>query len=603
MRLKLICAAFLLPILANAQQSVPLNDMSFWKKQEGGNNWQTASGVTADSISSHVLKPISGTGVLVNMNDKVNKANLLSIYEHGDIDVSFDFLMAGHSNSGFYLQGRYEVQLLDSWGVKVAKDGDCGGIYRRRRLPDGFMYEGHAPRQNACLAPGLWQHFDISFQAPRFDATGKKIANAKIIKIVLNGVLLHENVELTGPTGGPISESEAAKGPFMIQGDHGPVAFRNIKYMDILKTPELSAIKYKAFFGKFNDSKAFLSKKPDETGVIDKLNWDICLQQPQNEYAEVFNAALKVPQAGKYTLMMTAGGKSSLSVDGKVIFLESPTANNARRSETVSLPAGDLPLELIMYKSDAGIRPILGLWLSGSNIRTAEFHNLVSIKGNSERDPIFMDAKESTVFRSFVDIKNGNKTKRVVHAVNVGSPEKVHYTYDLDNATVVQVWKGDFLNTAPMWDKRGDGSSKANGTTIFFDNTPTVVNQATKLMLEDSIPDNAQYRSLGYDLTKDGLPIFRYQMYGADIEDLSKVTDNGKSLTRTISVKKPVSDLSVRVAVAKKFTVFSDDIYIVDDKSYYIKLLNGAKPTIEKVGEYSVMILPLKDKVQYAILR
>ncbi|HAD14076.1 MAG TPA: hypothetical protein DCF33_16760, partial [Saprospirales bacterium] len=64
---------------------------------------------------------------------KKSRANLLSTREYGDVDVSFDFMMARHSNSGFYLQGRYEVQLLDSWGVQHPGFGDCGGIYARRR--------------------------------------------------------------------------------------------------------------------------------------------------------------------------------------------------------------------------------------------------------------------------------------------------------------------------------------------------------------------------------------------------------------------------------------------------------------------------------------
>jgi hypothetical protein len=90
-------------------------------------------------------------------------------------------------------------------------------------------YEGYAPRQNASRAPGLWQHLKIFFQAPRFDAAGKKIENAKMLRVELNGVTLHENVELLGPTRGGMENNEVASGPLRIQGDHGAVAFRNIK--------------------------------------------------------------------------------------------------------------------------------------------------------------------------------------------------------------------------------------------------------------------------------------------------------------------------------------------------------------------------------------
>ncbi|MEM7392981.1 MAG: family 16 glycoside hydrolase, partial [Verrucomicrobiota bacterium] len=74
-----------------------------------------------------------------------------------------------------------------------------------------------------------WQKYVIDFQAPEFDDSGKKVANAKFIKVTLNGHTLHENVEMKGPTPAGVTGREAAKGPLMFQGDHGPVAYRNIK--------------------------------------------------------------------------------------------------------------------------------------------------------------------------------------------------------------------------------------------------------------------------------------------------------------------------------------------------------------------------------------
>jgi hypothetical protein len=125
-----------------------------------------------------------------------------------------------------YLQGRYEVQIFDSWGVEKPGFGDCGGIYQRGR--DGERFEGHSPRENASRPPGEWQTFDIIFQAPRFDAAGGKTANARFVRVVHNGVVIHENVEVTGPTRAATFEDEKALGPLMLQGDHGPVAYRNI---------------------------------------------------------------------------------------------------------------------------------------------------------------------------------------------------------------------------------------------------------------------------------------------------------------------------------------------------------------------------------------
>ncbi len=121
----------------------------------------------------------------------------------------------GRGNSGVYLQGRYEVQILDSYGLE-GLDNECGGIYRVAR-----------PRVNMCAPPLQWQTYDIEFRAPRFDAQGNKTANARIT-VWHNGVMIHENVELPGPTGGGENANLDKPGPLLLQ-DHGnPVQFRNL---------------------------------------------------------------------------------------------------------------------------------------------------------------------------------------------------------------------------------------------------------------------------------------------------------------------------------------------------------------------------------------
>ncbi|HKB38701.1 MAG TPA: DUF1080 domain-containing protein [Gemmataceae bacterium] len=118
-------------------------------------------------------------------------------------------------NSGVYVQGRYEVQVLDSYGLK-SQSNDCGGIY-------GVA----APKVNACKAPTIWQCYDIEFTAPKC-ADGRKVKNARMT-VWHNGVKIHDNVEIpvnntTAGLGGDVCQP----GPIMLQ-DHGnPVQFRNI---------------------------------------------------------------------------------------------------------------------------------------------------------------------------------------------------------------------------------------------------------------------------------------------------------------------------------------------------------------------------------------
>jgi hypothetical protein len=119
-------------------------------------------------------------------------------------------------NSGVYIQGRYEIQVLDSYGWKVPGKGDCGAIYNQ-----------FAPLVNACKPPLEWQTYDIVFRAARVDDAGRVVENARIT-VLQNGLVIHNNVVLQGPTGGALDQDVGRPGPLLLQ-DHGdPVSYRNI---------------------------------------------------------------------------------------------------------------------------------------------------------------------------------------------------------------------------------------------------------------------------------------------------------------------------------------------------------------------------------------
>lgn len=204
-------------------------EMEGWKKPTG--EWVQVGEAVKDPANEKLIATKPGKGVLVN-GAKGHAPNLFTEGQFGDIEAHIEFMIPKKSNSGVYFMGRYEVQVYDSFGVeKDAYPGiECGGIYERwddKRKPQGF--EGHSPRVNASKAPGEWQTFDVTFLAPRFDAEGKKTANAKFVKVLHNGQVIHENVEVTGPTRGAAFGDEKATGPLMFQGDHGPVAYRNLR--------------------------------------------------------------------------------------------------------------------------------------------------------------------------------------------------------------------------------------------------------------------------------------------------------------------------------------------------------------------------------------
>jgi len=170
-------------------------------------------------------------GVIVNgLQKDISIPYLMTRETFGDVRVELEFLIPQGSNAGVYLMGRYEVQILDSYGKEKVGSGDLGGIYGSRNMskPEGERWvPGSRPLVNAAKAPGRWQRMEIVFRAPRFDASGKKTAEAVFDSVHINGQLVQENAVCTYPTMSHPLPGEVALGPIAIQGDHGPIAIRH----------------------------------------------------------------------------------------------------------------------------------------------------------------------------------------------------------------------------------------------------------------------------------------------------------------------------------------------------------------------------------------
>ena len=194
-------------------------DMSQW---EGGENWEIVDG--------HAV---------------ARKNNITSKQAFGDCQLHLEFATPaevsgsgqGRGNSGVYLMGLYEVQILDSYNNETYFDGQCGAIYKQQ-----------PPMVNASRKPGEWQTYDIVFEAPEFDDAGK-VTKPAYVTVLHNGVLIHNHYELQGVTSFTEAASysqHADKLPITLQFHGNPVRFRNIWVRENLrplegKMPEAAA--------------------------------------------------------------------------------------------------------------------------------------------------------------------------------------------------------------------------------------------------------------------------------------------------------------------------------------------------------------------------
>jgi hypothetical protein len=230
--LVLLAAALAGPADGAAIDLIATGDVSAWQSAK---DWAFAAEVHLNPENPRRLVFTPGQEILVTNGSNGMARDLVSKRKFGDCEAHIEFLIAKGSNSGVKLHGHYEIQIFDSHGKKDVTASDMGGIYPRAELRPTYHYldKGVPPRVNAAKPAGEWQTLDITFRAPRFNAAGERTQKAQFVKVVLNGQVIHDHAELNWPTGHNWKNRELAEGPLLLQGDHGPVAFRHVRVRPI----------------------------------------------------------------------------------------------------------------------------------------------------------------------------------------------------------------------------------------------------------------------------------------------------------------------------------------------------------------------------------
>jgi hypothetical protein len=584
--------------------NLSLDDLSAFKPQAG--NWQIIGDVQMDrNIDVHEkgnasVKTKAGKGIIINLNNPKMNDPLLTSWEHGDIDLELEFMMPHGSNSGVYLQGRYEVQLFDSWGVRNPQFTDLGGIFRNWDTVPGHIYMGKAPLSNPARPPGLWQKMAVSFRAPRFDASGKKTANALLNYVTINGVTIHENVEIPLPTGGPIADNETAMGPLMIQGDHGAVAFRNIKYR-LFKNQDvsLSGLTYKYWNGKNEKESDYKDKTPDKTGSLSALNFDF--NAGLDTFGVQYTGKINVSENGTYFLTLITNGGSALFIDGKNVI------NNPRawrwdvKTAEVALTSGAHDIQLFYHRHDMAMPALLSLSIEGANLSKRALNDPTTFPSGDAVSPILVRVGgEPKILRAFLDFQNNRKLRRT-HTVGVGDPSGVHYVFDTKLGVLSCVWRGDFVDATPMWHDRGDGSFKPLGDVLFLSNTPQLAVLSDKNAAFPTTFNDTTFRGKGYKIEESSArPIFRYMANGLNVEDKTYPSDKNRSLTREVKISNLSSGQNAffRLANGKMIDQLPDGSYLVDGR-YYLTVLSTEKAFVRDANGQKELVVGANGGVKY----
>ena len=598
------------PLWLSAQATeLKLDDLSQFKSPTS--NWVIAGDATSDYTKAMDIQLSSGKGVLVNKQSETAKGDLYTAWEHGDIDLELEFIMPKNSNSGIYLQGKYEIQLMDSWGVIKPKSSDCGAIYERwdDNRPNGQQgYMGIPPRQIALKAPGLWNKLKISFEAPRFK-DGKKVKNARIVSIYLNNILVQQNIDLSGPTRGADAGEEKNTGPLRIQGDHGPVAFRNIKHLIYNATDKIyiSNFTYAYYEQSFGDRLNIWDFKPKSTGKQDALSCEI-VEIPDG-FAITSNSKLEIKKEGNYTFEASFNGSLDLILNKKDTLIKSHDYHEAIRpnkSKMTYLKVGTYDLDINYWKNISWLSPSLGVFISGPGIKPQAIHNIGSYPPLSMPIPHIVSTElEPKVYRAFLDFEG----KNISHTAFVGDPTRLNYAVNPENMSFVEFWRGDFLDMGPAWDERGGMPVRTLGPINSMRNTPSLawLNDEKAAWPDSVTKDNFKFK--GYYLDENGRPRFTYLYNNLIVNDKFTPVDNGKSLMRELKVegKADTKNLYCLLAVSSAFKQQKDGSYLVGDREYILKLTDSnLKPQIRSANGKQEMIVPVSlangtAKISYSL--
>ncbi len=551
-------------------------------------NWQIVGNAVADINKIKTFNNTAGEGILLNTPNKEAKDNLFINFNHGDIELEMDVMMSLQSNSGIYFQSRYEIQLFDSWGTENPKYSDIGGIYQRwnkeaKKGEEG--YEGHAPKVNAAKAPGLWQHLKIIFHAPKFNSKGEKTKNAWFEEVRLNNILIHKNIEVTGSTRASISKKEVPFAPLMIQGDHGPVAFKNIKYkLYESKTIGIESSELKIYD---NPKKVAVIKDIEKLKLIETHTTDsispLMRINSRDQKVLSYSGKLNIPTSGDYLFDTTVNGGSFLIINNDTIVnMNGDFDMNDSKYNKVYLEKGLASYNLV-YNKPIVWRRGFNFFVEGPKMQRYSLlkTGTTSLSKKNPIKPIILDVtNEPITQRSFL---NHEGVKRS-HCISIGLVEKLNYSLDLETGTLLHVWNGDFLDATQMWHSRGEHQ---RGEPIGFSiSSHGDLDFASLGNNNDAWPktlnDNINFKQVGYEFKNDGIPTFSFEMNGNKISHSFKADISFKRGLERIITSNNTSSIWHKIADGESIKSIKNNTFIINNESYYIVFKEGktSKPII-----------------------
>lgn len=561
------------------KQPMPLDDLTAFANPDPA--WTIAGAAFASTTGEGGIRREDGKGVLTVAGAK----QVATGFPHGDLEMDLKFLLPRGGKAQLWLQGRYAIQLQDTWKTD---DKHCGMLVGPTTVDD------HLAPVNASRAPGLWQHLSFYFEAPRFDSNGVKLSKAKIHYLRLNGYTLFEEIELSGPSAGAMHADEVAEAALVFLSAGGEAAFKEINYKAYtLDQLQVSNIQYQIYHGSWDRLPQLDTMTASSSGT--KEDFDVEVEGEVDKYAMSFSGQLEVPVTGQYLFETRIDDGGDLLIDGDLIVHNDGEPGMGTERGLVELTKGTHTIELTYYQDVWGKR--LFVFYEGPSIKRQALgaKKTEASSGNQRKKLVINPTEGPELIRSFVNHKGEKRN----FPISVGSPLGVHYTFDLEEGTLLHAWRGEFADVTNMWVGRGHSQLLIPGNASA--QTSAGVTVAKMDDTRGAWPEGLSqgYSIDGYDLDADGYPVFQYQYDGLQLTDQTLPTSDG-NVERTIQVKTGQPNASHHVRLAQgKIDVLESGWYRIDG-AYYIDV----EEAVVGGTNNDLLLVPLagKEQVRYSLI-
>ncbi len=404
-----------------------------------------------------------------------------------------------------------------------------------------------------------------------------------IEKVILNDLLIHSNVLLPN--------LKNTNGSLRFSNEAGLLAFKNFEYIGFEKKQPISIgnLTY-TLEETYNSDRSFESKKQEKvSGKSASLTSDI--PNNFNKYILHYKGDMNVEKDAVYGFTLEHQGTGKLLIDGEQVVGSGEYLYRNPISGLKEIKAGKHSFEYIYHP--IYWRPVFGVEVSGADFRPYALNDPKTLPTRQLDGGIFIDNVENKTktIRSFLDF-NGTKLTKVI---SVGTPEKIHYSFDLDNGSLLQVWKGKFADVTQMWHERGEPQ-------LFYPSgLLTVLNDEIPFFELNSeaqpMPDvYTEFVNAGYDLDENGTPTYSYNWKNANFTQKFSPSKDGLLCEITSN---ETSKFGYTLAIGSEITKLSEKLYKVDN--FYVEINEKAKVYIkENSGKYYLRT-NLTGKIAYTL--